>query len=144
MKANYNNKPESETTAALGSLYDLNKVIMMHEVALTQEQIENKKDELHDWIYENVAQKYFMLLCNEQRDYTIFNLNKDNSVDAQLWGGMGAVTDATNDVIECLTNRGELLAADAQPDGTWEFWIRSADECFAYYFFPYGNAVLEY
>lgn len=144
MKANYNNKPESETTAALGNLYDLNKVIMMHEVALTQEQIENKKDELHDWIYENVAQKYFMLLCNEQRDYTIFNLNKDNSVDAQLWGGMGAVTDATNDVIECLTNRGELLAADAQPDGTWEFWIRNADECFAYYFFPYGNAVLEY
>lgn len=143
MKANYNTKSESKTEAVIGTLYDLNKAAMLKEPILTKEQIETTKDVLHDWIYERITQKYFMLLCNECRDYTIFNLNKNNS-DLSLCDNLGVVTQATNDIIECLTNRGELIGADLQDDGVWECWIRADGECFAYYLFPYGTAVLEY
>jgi hypothetical protein len=55
-----------------------------------------------------------------------------------------ACTEATADVLECLDNRGAILAMELQPDGVWELWIRVDEECYAYYLFPYSTAVLEY
>ena len=100
------------------------------------------KEHLRAWFTTYFTQKYFMLLCTERKDYTVFNLNKDNN-----WNIANPMTiwNATNDVVECMTNRGQLLSIEDQQDGAWELWIKTEDgECYAYYLFPYGEAVLEY
>ena len=82
-----------------------------------------------------------MLLCHELRDYTIFNLDKTNTWAAAHYENVQL---ACSDIIECMTNRGTIISIEDQPDNTWEIWIRNPEGCFAYYLFPYGEAVLEY
>jgi hypothetical protein len=140
MKANYEDKiPKKTSEVSLGNLYDMNKQLMANEASISDEVLAEKKKALMDWITENFAQSYFMLLCNERKDYTVFRM-KDSCPT------IGAVTNMANDVIECMTNRGTLLALDLQEAGGWELWLRDAidNELYAFYLFPYGAAVLEY
>lgn len=144
MKANYEDKIQdinsAKTEIAFGNLYELNKQLMAREPILDNETIEKEKiPDLVNWLSDNYSQKYFMLLCNELKDYTIFNLkaNMNNDIEDKLY-------QASKDVIECMSNRGSILSIELQPEGGWEFWIRTPEGSFAYYFFPYGAAVLEY
>lgn len=56
---------------------------------------------------------------------------------------------AAKECLGCCTDRGEILSIEEQPDGNYEFWIRIKDNdnktenVFAYYLFPYDNAVIE-
>lgn len=141
MKANYEDKIKPTSNVTLGNLYDMNKQIMDKEPPMESETIYEKGIQIETWLEKYGTNKYFMLLCHEQRDYTVFNLDKTST-----WAQIPALNIrlAREDVLECLTNRGTLLAADLQPDDVWEFWIRNDEGSFAYYFFPYGAAVLEY
>lgn len=143
MKANYEDKiPQQTSEISLGNLYDINKQLMEHEIEMSSEDKWKVGMELENWLEDRFAQKYFMLLCHERRDYTVFNLDK-TSTWAQI--DQGILRIAREDLMECLTNRGTLLSAELQEDGVWEFWIRDiVDGCAAYYLFPYGDAVLEY
>lgn len=142
MKANYEDKiPKKTSEVTLGNLYDMNKQLMAQEPEITKAELRLAKEHLRDWITHNYKQKYLMLLCHELRDYTLFNLDKTSSwaiAKPQM------VYDVAEDIIECMTNRGQLLVVDEQEDNTWELWIRNPEGCFAYYLFPYGEAVLEY
>ena len=142
MKANYKDKIQPSTSeVTLGNLYDMNKQLMANENEITQTELDLAKSHLQTWIANLFAQKYLMLLCHELRDYTLFNLDKTNT-----WKEIPLQTKytAVNDIIECMTNRGTILAIEDQQDGAWEIWIRNPEGCFAYYLFPYGEAVLEY
>lgn len=143
MKANYENKKKDQTSEiALGNLYDMNKQMMEQEPPLSAELRRSAGQMLEEWLEKHFNQKYFMLLCAERKDYTLFNLDKTDT-----WARPDALRlrVAREDIFECLDNRGTLLAADLQEDGAWEFWIKDiAGECAAYYFFPYGAAVIEY
>ena len=142
MKANYENKmQETKSEVALGNLYDMNKQMMLNEPPMSKDKQLDTINNLREWLINNFNQKYVMLLCHERRDYTLFNLDKTSTWRKPDNEKMHL---ASADVIECLTNRGELLSATLQPDGAWEMWIRLENECFAYYLFPYGQAVLEY
>lgn len=142
MKANYENKISSATSEVnLGNLYDMNKQLMEKEPKITEEELQLAKEHLRTWITNQFKQKYLMLLCHELRDYTLFNLDKTSSWAIAKPQTVYTVVD---DIIECMQNRGELLVVDDQEDGAWELWIRTLDGCFAYYLFPYGEAVLEY
>ena len=50
---------------------------------------------------------------------------------------------ATNELTECLKNRGDILSIDDQHNGAWEIWIRNEEGIFCYYLFPYDNAIIE-
>lgn len=142
MKANYQDKiPKSTSEVSLGNLYDMNKQLMKEAPALTEAEVTLAQSHLRQWIADNFKQKYFMLLCNELRDYTLFNLDKTSTWAAAHYEN---VQFAASDIIECMTNRGTLISIEDQPDNTWELWIRNSEGCFAYYLFPYGEAVLEY
>ena len=136
MKANYET-PKEETSVEMGDLYSVNKQLMKNEPLMTKEEIEDAVGEAFGWIKE-VAQtndSYFMLLCHERRDYTLFNLC-----------GVGDATylDTANIIIECIQNRGDLLAMDVTEDETaLEIWMKDNDEPFCYYFFPYDEGVIE-
>ena len=143
MNAIYKDKLEKKTSeVSLGNLYDMNKQLMENEVAMSEEDRYAEKQKLQQWLEERFHPKYFMLLCHERRDYTLFNLNKK---EAMLEPDLLILRVAAQDIVECLDNRGSLLSMTLQEDGVWEFWIKDKYEgCFAYYFFPYGEAVLEY
>lgn len=142
MKANYTNKiPQKTSEVSLGNLYDMNKQLMENEPEITTTELQLAKEHLRTWITNNFNQKYLMLLCHELRDYTLFNLDKTSS-----WAVAKPQTvyQAVEDIVECMINRGSLLVIDEQDANSWEIWIRNEEGCFAYYLFPYGNAVLEY
>jgi hypothetical protein len=144
MKANYKDKIKStETTSevSLGNLYEMNQQLMSNEPAATEAEIQLAKEHLRAWLTHNFLQKYFMLLCHDLRDYTLFNLDK---TDTWKIAQPKAIFSAANDILECMSNRGEILAIEEQDGNTWEIWIRNDEGCFAYYLFPYGEAVLEY
>ena len=142
MKANYEDKISQKTTeVSLGNLYEVNKQFMAQEPPITEAELQLAIEHLRAWLTNNFDKKYFMLLCHELRDYTLFNLNKTNSTP---FVPPLTIYNAADDIIECMMNRGELLVVDQQEDGAWELWIRNTEGCFAYYLFPYGDAVLEY
>ena len=60
----------------LGNLYDVNKTIVEQSIEdLSEQELQNKKDLIVDFVNQS-NNEYFMLLCNENKDYTVFHRNK--------------------------------------------------------------------
>lgn len=138
MKANYNNKKEA--TISAGTLYEMNQQLMANEPTIAEVAAQKAEEDISNFFAQYAHQKYFMLLCKEQSDYTVFNLEHYNATTN---------TSATEDCIEILRERGKWLAAVPQEDESGiaksvEFWVKIDDIPHAYYLFPYGQAVLEY
>ena len=110
----------------LGTAYDINKnLVKKYEHQLT-------KEELIDKFTREKFDNYYMLLCHDRRDYTIFHTTvREGSVYL--------------DLEECLINRGQIYSIDKTEDEcAIEIWLMIDDEPYCYYFFPYGSAVVEY
>lgn len=124
--------PSGTTDITLGTSYEINKnLVEKYEKALTEEEIKEKKFELLDFVI-TWEDKYFMLLCKDRSDYTIFHL-----VDSQA-----ELIDILVD--ECLKNRGIIKGIDSTEDKcAIEIWLSIEGESYAYYFFPYEAAVIE-
>lgn len=141
MKANYKDKiPKPEATVEMGTLYDMNKQIISQLPLATTERKDEIYHELQEWI-SSKPYKYYMLLCHERRDYTVFNLDKTNTYKTYPQEN---IKNLALDYLDCLINRGSLICAEKNKDGVWEAWIKINGECYAYFFFPYDDAVLEY
>lgn len=118
-----------------GNLYEMNKAIMQSDKIknLTKEELNKKKRNIKTFIEEKQG-TYYMLLCHEQRDYTLFNLKATST----------AIHQAAKEVILCCMNRGEVVGIDKTDDGlAYEIWIMIDDEAYCYYLFPYDQAVIE-
>ena len=76
-----------------------------------------------------------MLLCHERRDYTVFHLYENQNENPP------AV--AANELLGCLTDRGEILSIEENSDHAWEIWLRINKELYCYYLFRYDDAVIE-
>lgn len=118
----------------IGTLYDANKQIIKTMNEINDSQYKKILSELENW-FNNIIDTYAMLLCHEQRDYTIFHLYENQNPNPPA---VAAV-----ECLECLKNRGKLVSADLQTDGAWEFWIVINEEAYAYYLFKYDDAVIE-
>lgn len=125
-------KKEKETNVELGTTYDINKnLVKKYEHELTKEEL-TEKEKMVDEFTREKFDNYYMLLCHDRRDYTIFHTAvKEGSVYGELE--------------ECLINRGQIYGIDRTEDGcAIEIWLMIDDEPYCYYFFPYGIAVVEY
>ena len=126
--------PENTSNITLGTAYEINKnLVEKYEKELTTKELQNKKTEIINFIQETKGQ-YYMLLCNDKKDYTIFNiLNKNN------------IQEMTNILVdECLVNRGTIKGIDLTKDKcAIEIWLSIENEAFCYYFFKYDDAVIE-
>lgn len=116
----------------MGNLYDMNKEIMKSQKPLSKTKLREAKDKLKLFF---LTDKYFMLLCHERRDYTIFNISKEDS----------SVEESAKILVdECLINRGEILSIEkTEDDLAYEIWIRNEEDVFCYYLFPYTQGVIE-
>lgn len=114
----------------LGTIYDINKNIMNNMKKLSNPALMNKLKKVEQYFKEN--KMYFMLLCHERRDFTLFRLTKDDSH-----------AEAASILKECLQNRGDVLEIEITKDGAVEIWIKDDGEAFCYYLFPYDEAIIE-
>ena len=114
------------------NLYDFNKMGMNNEKPLDTIALKNKINHIfEDIMHRNSNQCYWMLLCRERNDYTVF-------IPLTLAG-------SEKEMLECLNTRGQVLSIDKQKDGNYEIWIRDNDtkENFAYYFFNYEFGIVK-
>ena len=120
----------------LGNLYDFNKSAMsqfkpMDMIAFNKATLDIAQ-EMRKAAEEN-DRHYWMLLCHERRDYTLFNI-----IAAELANSI------VNELRPTLSNRGTIIDIEKQEDGAYEIWVRDNEkENFAYYLFPYDNGVIE-
>ena len=122
---------------SMGTLYDANKQLMsdkehfkpLNHVELTGAQ--KKIEDFFNW----KCDCYGMLYCRERSDITLFHMYKKQNPNPPAL--------AAAECIGCCTDRGDVLSIEEQPDGNYEIWLRIDDEVFAYYLFPYDNAVIE-
>ena len=115
------------------SLYELNQQLMGKEKILTSKEL---KQEISKKLKDYFTEKYYMLLCHEERDYTIFNLFNVN--ENALFRH-----NVLEDLYECLINRGQVQSLDKLEDGAIEIWIKKEDTSYAYYLFPCSPCVIE-
>ena len=122
---------------AIGTVYEMAKSAANAEVKMGKPALAQKKKILTQF-FENQQNKYFMLLCKEQSDYTIFRFlgNKHRVEESEA---AAAIL-----VDECLINRGDVIAIEeADIPQAFEIWLRIDGENYLYYLFPYDNAVIE-
>lgn len=112
------------------TLYDMNKNIMEHENPMSPTALRKALEQVA--VYFDTQNTYFMLLCRELHDYTIFCREKND------FGKFAA-----SELKECLINRGLILSIEKNQDNVYEIWIRNEAGIFVYYLFPYDEAVIE-
>lgn len=130
------NKKKTTHQVTLGSLYDINKNIIENNVeVLTPEELENKKPELIQWLQETNA-TYYMMLCNELKDYTVFRSE---------YKTIASYEEMINILIdECLPNRGLVKAIDlTENKDAIEIWLIVDGSAHVYYMFSYDAAIIE-
>ena len=135
----------------MGTLYDLNKnLVKQNEIELTEAVLNSKKEIVKNFITKS-SNHYYMLLCNEQKDYTVFNITscncdreEEDTSDCHKCH-KEKIKECVNILIdECLKNRGEIRGIDITQDkGAIEIWLLIDEEAYVYYFFPYDSAIIE-
>lgn len=113
------------------TVYDMAKQGAAIAPELSQEAISKLIDEMSEFI-DTHKDNYYMLLCNERRDYTLF--------DARTYP---TASHLAKDIIVCMKNRGLLVEYEIQAEGV-ELWSREDDDAAVYYFFPSGKMVVTY
>lgn len=119
-----------------GTLYDINKnIVKQNEVKLSEGVLNSKKEIIKNFI-NKTDNNYYMLLCNERKDYTVFDFRQ------KLWAER--YLDCAKCLVdECLINRGEIRGIDITKDKcAIEIWMIIDNEAYVYYFFPYDNGVI--
>lgn len=112
------------------TLYDVNKQLVAKLEPLVVEDFFKKTREMVNDIWDS-KKKYWMLLCNERSDYTVFILlTKQGTLD---------------EMYPTLGNRGEIISIEKQKDGNYEIWIRDpkTKDNFVYYLFDYTFGIIE-
>ncbi len=130
---------------ALGTLYDLNKTLVEKgEIELTEGILNSKKEIVKNFIIDT-NNSYYMLLCNEQKDYTIFNITTCDCENKCANCHKSKIKECVNILVdECLKNRGIIKGIDITKDkGSIEIWLSIDGEAYVYYFFPYDAALIQ-
>lgn len=119
-----------------GTLYEINQSIMRQQSPLNNKKLEEAKKIVKAYFMERFEKTYFMLLCKEMSDFTVFKIS------AKLNCGI-----ATNELIETLKNRGKILSIgkNSSDDSSLEIWVKCSedDEPHAYYLFVYDWGIIE-
>ena len=121
----------------MGTLYDFNKNAMASFEPIDVIQFNRMLNSITDAMIdacENCDRHYWMLLCHDRRDFTLFNIIATSDLK-----------DIIDELKPTLENRGIILDIEWQDTGAYEIWIRDTEtqENFAYYLFPYDEGVIE-
>lgn len=118
----------------MGTVYEMNRNVAAAQKELSRTELKKGLREIKYFFLEN-PNKYFMLLCREKYDFTLFNLKhkRDFSIHKII-----------QDLEECLSNRGQILSIDlTDAKDAFEIWIKIDNKAYVYYLFPYDIGVIE-
>lgn len=118
------------------NMYDINKQVISQLPSLSIEEIENKQEVIDE--YQNQEQaKYYMLLCNELKYYTVFHIEE--------FDGGNQFSYLSNEVLSCVTGFvDDIKGIDLTEDkNAIEFWFVKNDETYVMYLFNYDLGVIE-
>jgi hypothetical protein len=121
----------------LGNLYEFNKNAMSQIEPMDMIAFNRLTDSISRIMMDSCEEEdlhYWMLLCHDRRDYTLFNIVAASDVKY-----------IANELKPTLLNRGSILDIELQNNGAYEIWIRDNEtkENFAYYLFSYDTGVIE-
>lgn len=117
------------------TLYEINQAAYKSLPPLIKEQIEEYEKQLSEYLRTHMS-KYYMILCNERRYYTVYTWDPRHSfyknTDKMAW-----------EIMNITKSIGTLKGIEFLEDNTVEFWIEEDDECNAYHLFDYERGVVE-
>lgn len=116
------------------SLYSINCSQFETMPTMESDLLKQKIGNIAAWFGSSNEYKYFMLLCRERNDYTVFNTANHQYHLAGTY------------LEECLTNRGKVIDIDYNHDTEYyEIWMRCFDdnEVHMYVVFHCNDFVLE-
>ena len=125
---------------SLGTLYDLNKQMVLKQGKLGKTKLKEIESDLEKWFNWQID-GYAMLLCRERYDFTVFHLYEKQNPNPP------AV--AAAELIDALKNRGEILSIERDTinnymtNNAWEIWLKIDGEAFAYYLFNCDDWVIQ-
>lgn len=123
--------PEEEKPKMQLDMYALNKSFFQSKKPLSKSKKREGFQAVARAVRTNPRATHYMLLNNENRYYTVFQLNENSNEN---------VADVLQ---ECLENIGEIKAINEKDDGAFEFWVSTETESAAYLFFDYTFGVIE-
>ena len=109
------------------NMYDMNKNLIVQLPDISKKDLEAGKKKINQVASNG---KYFMLLCNELKYYTVFNIIPE---------GEEKIEDVVLDCINCFG--ATIKSIDNTPDGVLEIWIKKHEEAYVMYFFNYDSGV---
>lgn len=118
------------------NMYDINKQVVSQLPGLSIEEIEAKQEIIDE--YQNQEQaKYYMLLCNDLKYYTLFHIDE--------FDGGSQLSFLSNEVLCCLTSfADDIKEIDFTEDkSAIEIWFIKDDETYVMYLFNYDLGVIE-
>lgn len=107
------------------TLYELNQAGYTSLPKMTSAEIETAINQDKDFFNQAT---YFMLLCKELSDYTVFHINNPEN--------------GWNEVLELIKDRGTLKAIENKEDSI-EFWITNDSISNMFLLFPYDWGVID-
>ena len=113
------------------SLYALNKMAITSFPSLTEDQIQEAKEEIKNFL-NPIEHSYYMLLNNELKYYTIFLIGLASTL----------FNKPEDEIIECLQAQGEIKEITLVENGI-ECWVTKDNESFVYYLFEYDKGVIK-
>lgn len=118
----------------VGNVFEMNKQIRRNSSPMSKEKINEAITNVAGWCSFRCNAQYYMLLCKERSDYTVFRLNSFN------------YDRAGQELQEVLESRGAILGIDYMHGfDCYECWVRDEEtsEPFLYMFFVCDDFVVE-
>lgn len=94
--------------------YEINKMAMAAQPELTDQQFSSHVMNMSLWFSARPNSYYFMFLCRERNDYTIFNFKEPRYEDAK------------RELKQLILSRGKPVSIDYDHDNdAYEIWVRT-------------------
>lgn len=135
----FNNKWERITVdlkdqgIILGNLYDMNKQIIAQLSDLTDEEIQEKRKVIEDYVSAQKAE-YYMMLCHDIKYFTLLHPSLETNSEKVSF-----------EVIECLGYdvADSIKSIELTEDkSAIEIWFTQDDQLYVMYLFNYDNGVI--
>ena len=137
-------KEKKDKKIEVASLYDLNKQVISQLPEMPQNKIQEQLAQIEKWFSKKEG-KYFILLCREKSDYTLFNFNGKEIPDVFPEFINKMSRKAIEELETCIKNRGILMSINKASEDAWELWIKDFfnKEINMYMLFECGQMVIE-
>lgn len=113
----------------IGSLYEMNKQLFKQIKPPSEQIINLELANVGAWFSANINTKYYMLLCKERSDYTLFHLDNFN------------YNKIIQELKEVLEERGDIMGFDfVHGENAYQCWVRERDDEHQVYMFMLFDA----